>query len=286
MPHADHHRASGRSVSGVGRLRDALILRPGSRVDLATHDPAATHGHDKADADEELTKGLERLADLQDRLWAEQKHAVLVVLQGIDAAGKDGTIRHVMSAFNPQGCPVTSFKVPTTTELAHDYLWRAHQRTPGKGEIAIFNRSYYEDVLVVRVHEFVPKEVWSRRYDQINAWERMLTEEGTTIVKFFLNISADEQRQRFQDRVDDPRKQWKFKMSDLDERKRWDDYRAAFEAALERCSTDVAPWYVIPANRNWFRNLAVAEILGDVLAGLKPAYPPAPDPIPAGFKVT
>jgi PPK2 family polyphosphate:nucleotide phosphotransferase len=275
---AERHRS--------GHLRSALMVKPGSKVQLAKLDPAATHGHDKANADDDLRKGLERLTSLQDRLWAEQKHPVLVVLQGIDAAGKDGTIRHVMSAFNPQGCPVTSFKVPTPVELAHDYLWRGHQRTPGKGEIGIFNRSYYEDVLVVRVHDFVPKAVWSRRYDQINAWERTLVEEGTTIVKLFLNISADEQRQRFQERVDDPTKQWKFRMSDLDERKRWDDYQAAFEAALERCSTDMAPWYVIPANRNWFRNLAVAEILGEVLAGLKPAYPPSSDPIPSGFKVS
>ena len=268
-----------------GHLRSALMVKPGSKVHLARLDPAATHGHDKAKADVDLKKGLERLTDLQDRIWAEQKHPVLVVLQGIDAAGKDGTIRHVMSAFNPQGCPVTSFKVPTPIELAHDYLWRAHQRMPGKGEIGIFNRSYYEDVLVVRVHGFVPRAVWSRRYDQINAWERMLVEEGTTILKLFLNISADEQRQRFQERVDDPTKQWKFRMSDLEERKRWMDYQAAFEAMLERCSTEVAPWYVIPANRNWFRNLAVAEVLGDVLAGLKPAYPPSADPIPDGFTV-
>src|SRR5204863_9269161 len=176
-----------------GRLRTALMVQPGSKVKLAKLDPGDMHGHDKAKADEELRKGLLRLTDLQDRLWAEQKHAVLVILQGIDAAGKDGTIRHVMSAFNPQGCPVTSFKVPNSDELAHDYLWRAHRRTPGKGEIGIFNRSHYEDVLVVRVHDLVPKRVWSRRYDQINAWERILVEEGTTIVKLFLNISAEEQ---------------------------------------------------------------------------------------------
>lgn len=262
------------------------MVEPGSKVHLTKLDPAATHGHNRANAATDLQKGLERLTALQDKIWAEQKHPILIVLQGIDAAGKDGTIRHVMSAFNPQGCPVTSFKVPTSVELAHDYLWRAHQRTPGRGEIAIFNRSYYEDVLVVRVHNLVPKSVWSRRYDQINNWERMLVEEGTTIVKLFLNISADEQRQRIQDRIDDPTKQWKFKMGDLDERKLWADYQAAFEAVLERCSTDLAPWYVIPANRNWFRNLAVAEILGDVLAGLRPAYPPSADPIPPGFKVT
>jgi PPK2 family polyphosphate:nucleotide phosphotransferase len=269
-----------------GHLREALLVKPGSRIHLEKLDPAATHGHAKDASEAVLKSGLERLTALQDRIYAEQKHAVLVLLQGIDAAGKDGTIRHVMSAFNPQGCPVTSFKAPTSLELAHDYLWRAHQRTPGKGEIAIFNRSHYEDVLVVRVHELVPEAVWSRRFDQINAWERTLVDEGTTIVKFFLNISADEQRERFQSRVDDPTKRWKFRMSDLDERKLWATYQAAFEEALERCSTEAAPWYVIPANRNWFRNLAVAEILGDVLAGLKPAYPPSPDPVPDGFKVT
>jgi PPK2 family polyphosphate:nucleotide phosphotransferase len=277
--------AGGHGRHRPGHLLDALKVKPGTKLDLAKLDPAATHGHDKASAEKDLAAGLERLTDLQDRIWAEQKHPVLVVLQGIDAAGKDGTIRHVMSAFNPQGCPVTSFKVPTPVELAHDYLWRAHQRTPGKGEIAIFNRSYYEDVLVVRVHNFVPKEVWSRRYDQINAWERMLTEEGTTIVKFFLNISPDEQRDRFQERVDNPKKRWKFRMADLDERKLWDDYQAAFEEALSRCSTDAAPWYVIPSNRNWFRNVAVAEILADVMEELKPKYPSSPDAVPPGYQV-
>lgn len=267
-------------------LRKALRVEPGSKVRLDELDPEATHGVDKGSSESDLKAGLRRLADLQDRLWAEQKHAVLVVLQGIDAAGKDGTIRHVMSAFNPQGCPVTPFRAPTTVETAHDYLWRVHQRTPGKGEIAIFNRSHYEDVLVVRVHELVPEAVWSRRYEQINAWEQTLAEEGTTIVKFFLNISADEQRDRLQARVDDPTKQWKFRLGDLDERKRWDDYKAAFETALERCSTAWAPWYVIPSNRNWFRNLAVADILGDVLEELDPAYPRSPDVIPPGLKIT
>ena len=269
-----------------GDLRRALRVEPGSKVRLDELDPEATHGHDKGGSESDLKAGLRRLADLQDRLWAEQKHPILVVLQGIDAAGKDGTIRHVMSAFNPQGCPVTPFKAPTTVEAAHDYLWRVHQRTPGMGEIAIFNRSHYEDVLVVRVHELVPEAVWSRRYEQINAWEQTLAEEGTTIVKFFLNISADEQRDRLQARVDDPTKQWKFRLGDLDERKRWGDYQAAFEAALERCSTAWAPWYVIPSNRNWFRNLAVADILGDVLDELDPAYPRSPDVIPPGLKIT
>ena len=217
------------------------------------------------------------MADLQDRLWAEAKRSVLIVLQGIDAAGKDGTIQKVMEAFNPQGCPVSSFKVPNSEELAHDFLWRIHKRVPGKGEIGIFNRSHYEDVLVVRVHGLVPKSVWSKRYDQINDFERILAESGTTIIKFFLSIDRDEQRQRFQERYDDPKKRWKFSMGDLEERKLWDEYQAAFDDMLSKTSTDWAPWYVIPANRNWLRNLAVSTIVADTLEGLKPAYPPEPD---------
>ena len=258
-------------------LRDALRVKPGSRVRLEKRDPAATFGHDKAASVEATQVQMARLRDLQDRLWAESKHSVLVVLQGIDAAGKDGTIAKVMEAFNPQGCPVTPFKVPSAEELAHDFLWRIHKRTPGKGEIGIFNRSQYEDVLVVRVHDLVPRRVWSRRYDQINAFERALTEGGTTVVKFFLTIDRDEQRTRLQERYDDPKKRWKFKLADLEERKLWDDYQAAFDEALMKTSTPWAPWYVIPANRNWFRNLAVATILADTMAGLKPAYPPEPD---------
>jgi PPK2 family polyphosphate:nucleotide phosphotransferase len=259
-------------------LDDLLRVKPGSRVDLSRIDPAETHGHVKAEATRELEAGLARLTDLQDRLWAEGRHKVLVVLQGIDAAGKDGTLRHVMGAFNPLGCPVSSFKVPSAEEMAHDYLWRIHHRVPGRGEIAIFNRSHYEDVLIVRVHDLVPKSVWSRRYDQINAFERMLVEEGTTILKFFLYIDRDEQKARFQARIDEPDKRWKFAKGDLEERKRWDDYIAAFEDALSRCSTDEAPWYVVPANRKWFRNLAVADILGDALEALDPRYPePAED---------
>jgi PPK2 family polyphosphate:nucleotide phosphotransferase len=254
-------------------LRAALRVRPGTRVDLGKVDPGATHGHKREASATELAVGIDRLTDLQDRIWAEGRHKVLVVLQGIDAAGKDGTVRHVMSAFNPQGCSVTPFKAPSADELAHDYLWRIHRRVPGKGEIVVFNRSHYEDVLVVRVHDLVPKEVWSRRYDEINAFEKLLADEGTTIVKFFLLIDRDEQRARFQARLDDPTKRWKFRTGDLEERKRWDDYVAAFEDMLERCSTDVAPWYVIPANRKWFRNLAVAEILADTLDELKPRYP-------------
>jgi PPK2 family polyphosphate:nucleotide phosphotransferase len=259
------------------QLRSVLRVRPGARVDLSSIDPSATYGRVKEAASAELEDGLARLTDLQDRLWAEGKRRVLVVLQGIDAAGKDGTLRHVMGAFNPQGCPVTSFKVPSPEELAHDYLWRVHRRVPGKGEIGVFNRSHYEDVLIVRVHDLVPKKVWSRRYDQINAFERLLVEEGTTIVKFFLYIDRDEQRERFQARLDDPDKRWKFRLGDLEERKRWDDYIAAFEEALTRCSTAEAPWYIIPSNRKWFRNLAVANILADTLDELDPHYPPPPE---------
>jgi PPK2 family polyphosphate:nucleotide phosphotransferase len=261
-------------------LRESLRVPPGSRARLARRDPAATFGWEKAAAETELAKQLSRLAELQDRFWAESKRAVLVVLQGIDSAGKDGTINKVMEAFNPQGCPVTSFKVPSTEELAHDYLWRVHRSVPRKGEIGIFNRSHYEDVLVVRVHDLVPKAVWSKRYDQINAFEQHLTATGTTIVKFFLSIDKDEQRKRFQARYDDPTKRWKFAMGDLEERKRWDDYQAAFEDALSRTSTAAAPWYVIPANRKWFRNLAVATILASTIADLKPQYPPVAADVP------
>ncbi len=263
---------------GSGKsLRERLRVQPGDKVDLDTFDPCDTHGHDKDKSERELVKGIERLAALQDRLWAEAKHGVLVVLQGIDTAGKDGTIRHVMTAFNPQGCYAVPFKVPSVEEAAHDYLWRIHAHTPGAGEIAIFNRSHYESVLVVRVHSLVPEAIWSRRYEEINEWERLLVDEGTSIVKFFLFIDRDEQRERFQARLDDPTKRWKFSMGDLEERKLWDQYRAAFEEMLSRCSTDRAPWYLIPSNRKWFRNLAVADILADVIDELNPQYPAEPD---------
>jgi PPK2 family polyphosphate:nucleotide phosphotransferase len=267
-------------------LRDTLRVRPGTRFHLSKLDPGASHGYDKADAAEVAAKQLVRLGELQDRFWAEAKRSVLVVLQGIDAAGKDGTINKVMEAFNPQGCPVTSFKVPSADELAHDYLWRVHKAVPRKGEIGIFNRSHYEDVLIVRVHELVPRSVWSKRYHQINEFERTLAENGTTIVKFFLSISKDEQRERFQARYDDPTKRWKFSMADLSERDRWDDYQVAFDDAISKTSTAWAPWYVIPANRKWFRNLAVASILADTIAGLRPAYPPVAKDVPSGLVIT
>jgi polyphosphate:nucleotide phosphotransferase, PPK2 family len=272
-------------MSRLSRLRDEMRVKPGSKVDLSKIDPADEHGWRKDEAAVETERQMARLADLQDRFWAEAKRSVLVVLQGIDAAGKDGTIQKVMEAFNPQGCAVTSFKVPTPEELAHDYLWRVHQRVPAKGEIGIFNRSHYEDVLVVRVHNIVPRDVWSGRYREINEFERQLTDNGTTIVKFFLYIDRDEQRQRIQDRFDDPTKRWKFKMGDLEERKLWDDYNAAFDEALTKTSTDWAPWYVIPANHKWFRNLAVSSILAETIEDLKPAYPSAAADVPKDLKI-
>lgn len=263
----------------------ALRVKPGSRSHLASIDPGATHGFDKASAAQATERGLERLTDLQARLWAESRQRLLIVLQGIDSAGKGGTIAHVMSAFNPQGCHVKGFKVPTADEVAHDYLWRVHPHVPGFGEIAIFDRSHYEQVLVVRVHDLEPRARWFRHYDQINAFERLLVDEGTTILKFFLLISRDEQRERLQDRFDDPAKRWKFRLNDLEERKRWDDYVAAYEEMLSRCSTEWAPWYVIPSNRNWFRNLAVSEIVADTLEKMNPKYPPSQDPLPGQLRV-
>ena len=258
-------------------LRAKLMVTPGSRVRLQDRDPSATHGFKRVAAEAVTAQKLTDLASLQDRLWAEAKQSVLVVLQGIDAAGKDGTINKVMEAFNPQGCVVSAFKVPTAEELGHDFLWRIHDRAPRRGEIGIFNRSHYEDVLVVRVHKLVPKPVWSRRYDEINDFERTLVNGGTTIVKFFLSIDRNEQRKRFQARYDDPTKRWKFSMGDLEERKLWDDYQAAFDDAISKTSTAIAPWYVIPANHKWFRDLAVSTILAETIEGLKPAYPPEPD---------
>jgi PPK2 family polyphosphate:nucleotide phosphotransferase len=208
-----------------------------------------------------------------------------VVLQGIDTAGKGGTIEHVMGAFNPQGCHVHGFKVPSDEELARDYLWRVHQRVPRSGEIGIFDRSHYEDVLVVRAHGLVPRQRWERRYDQINAFERLLVEEGTVIVKLFLAIDKDEQRERLQARLDDPAKRWKMRLRDLEERKRWDDYVAAYEAMLQRCSTELAPWFAVPAGRKWFRNLAVSQILLETLEEMDPQLPPGPDDLPAGLVV-
>ena len=264
-------------MTGTSDLRDVLRVKPKTQLNLSDHDPDDRHGWEKEAAKLATSERLVELSALQDRLWAEAKHPVLVVLQGIDASGKDGAVRHVMAAFNPMGCEVSSFKVPTPEEASHDFLWRIHKRVPAKGVIGVFNRSHYEEVLVVRVHDLVPREVWSTRYARIVDFEEMLVDTGTTIVKFFLHISKDEQRQRLQDRYDNPKKRWKFSLGDLEERKLWDKYTEAYEDALSKTSTSDAPWYVIPANRNWVRDLAIASILTETLSALRPSYPPEPD---------
>ncbi|MGE5177118.1 MAG: polyphosphate kinase 2 family protein [Hyphomicrobiales bacterium] len=249
-------------------------VRPGARVRLATIDPGHAAGlKDKDEAKIRLDADLERLRLLQQRLYADGRFALLVVLQAIDTGGKDGTIRHVMSGLNPAGCVVTSFKAPTSDELSHDFLWRIHRAVPAKGMIGVFNRSHYEDVLVVRVHDLVPKKVWKARYRQINEFERTLTENGVTILKFYLHISKDEQARRLRDRIQDPTKNWKFSVGDLAERKLWNRYRAAFEDALRECSTPWAPWYVVPANKKWARDRIVARIMVECLEGMKLRWP-------------
>jgi PPK2 family polyphosphate:nucleotide phosphotransferase len=254
-------------------LARKLIVKPGSEIKLAKVDPGATHGVDKPAAIDRLDKNLKRLSELQYMLYAEARRSLLVVLQGIDAGGKDGTIGHVMSGLNPQGVDVTSFKVPEGAEQRHDYLWRIHKAVPEWGKMGIFNRSHYEDVLVVRVHGLVPKPVWSKRYDQINCFEHMLSESGVRIVKFLLYIGKEEQAKRFRERLEDKRKNWKFSPADLKEREYWDDYIEAYQDMLRKCSTDYAPWYVIPANNKWFRNLAVSEILRDTMESMKLKFP-------------
>jgi len=256
---------------------DRYRVRPGSDIDLGKWDPNDTPAFDgdKDEGKKTLRELNKRLEDLQELLWAGQKHRLLVVLQAMDAGGKDGTIRHVFEGVNPQGVRVANFKVPTRKELAHDYLWRVHRQVPGDGEIVIFNRSHYEDVLVVRVAELVPPEVWSRRYRHINEFERMLADEGTTILKFYLHIDRDEQKERFRDRLKE--KPWKFSMGDLDTREQWPKYMEAFEDVLRKTSTDWAPWYVVPANRKWYRNLVVGTVLVETLEGLEMRYPEPED---------
>lgn len=245
------------------------------KVSLKDYDPGESDLFDgnKKDGAEALVKLNKQIETLQEQLYAEGKHKLLIVLQATDTGGKDGTIRAVFEGVNPQGVKVASFKVPTAVELAHDYLWRIHAHVPGKGEIVIFNRSHYEDVLAVRVHNLVPEKVWSKRYEHINEFERILTDEGTTILKFFLHIDQEEQAERLLARIDDPTKQWKFSPGDLEERKLWKDYEAAFEDMVNKTSTDYAPWYVVPSNKKWYRNLVIAQIVRDVLEGFKMGYP-------------
>lgn len=251
-------------------------VKPNSKVDISKWNPNDT-GEFKGGKEAglaEVGKLTVRLGELQELLYAEGKHKVLVVLQAMDTGGKDGTIRRVFSGVNPQGVHVASFKVPTSEELAHDFLWRVHKVAPGKGEMTIFNRSHYEDVLVVRVHNLVPPEVWRQRYDQINDFERLLAETGTTILKFYLHIDLDEQKERLQARLDDPAKHWKFRLGDLKERKRWPDYMEAYEEAISKTSTPYAPWYIIPANRKWYRDLLISSILVETLENLDMKFPP------------
>lgn len=251
-----------------------LVPPAGKKIRLKEYNPDDTGDcKNEADAEKLIEKDLKRLRDLQDAFYADRGHALLVVLQGIDAGGKDGTINHVFRGLNPQGVIVTSFKQPTGEELAHDFLWRIHKRTPEKGYIGVFNRSHYEDVLVVRVHNLVPKKVWKARYDQINQFEETLAENGTTILKFFLYISKDEQKKRFEARRDDPQKRWKFALGDLQERQLWDDYQESFDDMLSKCNTEYAPWTIVPANHKWYRNLVVTRTIVETLEKLDLKYP-------------
>jgi PPK2 family polyphosphate:nucleotide phosphotransferase len=252
--------------------KNQYLVRPGQLVDLYDFDPDDVRGN-KADIKEESSVIQTRLGELQELLFAERERKLLIVLQGMDTSGKDGTIRHVMGGFNPQGTRVVSFGKPSLEELDHDYLWRVHRQVPRKGEIVVFNRSHYEDVLVVRVHSLVPKTVWKRRYDQIRCFEQLLFEEGTVILKFFLHISRDEQRARLQARVEDPKKRWKFQDADLEERELWDEYQRAYEDALSKTSTEAAPWYIVPANQKWYRNYLVGAVIADTLKSLNLKYP-------------
>ena len=247
-------------MTGKGRVQHFRIA-PGRRIRLEDFDPAETGKYNKSEAYEKLEELRDKMNDLQQRLFAERRRSLLICLQALDAGGKDGVIKHVIGSMNPEGCHVANFKEPTQQELAHDFLWRIEPQTPGKGEVAIFNRSHYEDVLIVRVHDLVPKAIWSQRYDQINCFEERLVSNDTRILKFFLHISKEEQLKRFEQRLDDPAKRWKISESDYAEREYWDDYLRAYEDAIARCNSDEAPWFIIPANHKWFRDLAISEIV-------------------------
>jgi PPK2 family polyphosphate:nucleotide phosphotransferase len=256
-------------------MKDYLV-RPGTSVKLSRWSSDDTSGFDgtKAASRKQLEKLTARLERLQELLYAGHEHSVLVVLQGIDSAGKDGTIRRVFEGVNPQGVRVVSFKAPSVEELDHDFLWRVHAQLPARGEMVLFNRSHYEDVLVPRVHGLIKRPVWERRYREINDFERMLSEEGTTVLKFFLHISRREQRRRLQERLDDPTKHWKFRGADLQERLRWNSYMKAYDDALSQTSTPWAPWHVVPSDRKWFRDLYVSERIVSALEKLRMRWPP------------
>ncbi|CAA9584286.1 Polyphosphate kinase 2 [uncultured Synechococcales cyanobacterium] len=248
---------------------------PEQPIRLADLDPNASESYKKKQIEKTLEKQRQRLQSLQERLYAEHQRSLLIVLQAMDTGGKDGTIKHVFGGLNPQGCRVWSFKKPSDEESNHDFLWRYHQRTPQRGMISIFNRSHYEDVLIVRVKQLVSEKVWQQRYHLINEFEHMLVLNNITVIKFFLHISKDEQKRRLESRLEDPNKHWKFSSNDLKERLLWDDYQAAFEAMINHCSTAYAPWYVVPANNKWYRNLVVARTIADTLEAMNPQYPPA-----------
>jgi PPK2 family polyphosphate:nucleotide phosphotransferase len=273
-------------VSDGRDLLGQLRVEPGSPAGLKRRDTGARLGAaNKAAGLERLDELVRRLGILHNRLAAEATRAVLLVLQGMDASGKDGTIRNVLTGINPQGCRVVSFREPTSSEAAHDYLWRVHAVCPARGEIAIFTRSHYEDVVAVRVRGLEPEEVWRRRYEHIRSFERMLTDEGTTVVKVFLHLSEDVQRTRLRERLENPEKRWKLRVADLDDRRHFEEYAAAYEDAIRETSTQAAPWYVVPADHNWVRNLAVGEILVATLERLDPRLP-APDPGLEGLEVS
>jgi len=257
------------------RTMHTYQVQSGKKITLKDWDPADLSLWDKGKKEgiKETEKLVKELQVLQEKIYAQQKHRILVVIQGMDTSGKDGAIRHVFGLLNPQGVFVKNFKVPTAVEIAHDYLWRVHAHVPGNGEIVLFNRSHYEDVLVVRVHNLVPRTVWQKRYDHINQFERMLADEGTTLFKFFLHISKDEQKERLQARLDDPLKHWKFNVGDLEERKVWDEYTTAYNHVLSRTSTEWAPWIIVPSNRKWYRNLVIAKILVEKLGKMDIKFP-------------
>jgi PPK2 family polyphosphate:nucleotide phosphotransferase len=259
--------------SRLTRMLEQLRVEPGADARIAERDPDDKLGLEKKEGEGRLEEVVERIDALQYRLYAEDRHSVLLVLQGLDASGKDGVVRRVFEGVNPTGVSVTSFRAPVGIELQHDYLWRIHAALPRRGTVGVFNRSHYEDVVAVRMYELAPEDVWRRRYEHIRAFERMLVDEGTTVLKVFLHVSREEQRARFQERLDDPEKRWKFRRDDLKVRERFDDWIAAWEEALTETSTEWAPWYVVPADRNWLKALAVAELLADALARLDPQLP-------------
>jgi PPK2 family polyphosphate:nucleotide phosphotransferase len=252
---------------------DDFRVRPGKKVALDKLPSRYEGPVEKEQGKQAFIDLMPRMQELQEKLYAEGRRSLLIVLQAMDAAGKDSTVRHVFEQINPAGCHVTSFKAPSSNELAHDYLWRVHQACPGRGMIGVFNRSHYEEVLIVRVKGFAPKTVWKKRYDHINCFEKLLSDEGTVIRKFYLHISKDYQKQQLQERLDEPHKHWKFNPADLAERAHWDDYMHAFEDAMQRCSTEHAPWYVVPAERKWYRDLLIAQVIVETLEQMDPQVP-------------